>query len=322
MKALVIGATGYLGAHVGKALSAAGIEVTGLTRNADDGRRAFLARNGMTALVGDMVEEGGFPDCTAFDAIVFAPQLVMAPEQQAVAKILNAIEGTGKVFIFTSGTGVLGQRTLGAWSQDSFGEDDPFVPLKAIAQRVDTETITRAAKDRGVRAMVIRPPRVWGYGARGHISMVYESVAATGAACYIGEGLNLYSHVHIDDLADLYVRAVQLGTAGALYHAVGGEVANRWIAESVARDMDCATRSVGVDEAMDIWGRYQTLIVLSVCSRSRAVRSRLDLAWTPQHHDMLSEIGLPEFRQLARQQANKAIDGRMSTSLDRNTAQY
>lgn len=322
MKVLVIGATGYLGAHVGKALAAAGHEVTGLTRHANEDRKAFLERNDMGMAVGDLVENGQFPDVKAYDAVVFAPQLLMDPEQAAAVQILDAIAGTGKVFIFTSGTGVLGQRTMGAWSQDSFAEDDIFTPLKAIAQRVETENIVRAASDRGVRAMVIRPPRVWGHGARGHISMIYESVSRTGAACYIGDGLNLYSNVHIDDLADLYVKAAEAGKAGALYHAVGGEVPNRWIAECVARDMECETRSVTMDEAMEIWGRYQTLIVLSVCSRSRAVRSRAELGWEPRHHDMLSEIGLPGFRKLAEGGASKVMDGRISTALDRTNAQY
>ncbi|AUW57162.1 nucleoside-diphosphate sugar epimerase [Sphingobium sp. SCG-1] len=322
MKTLVIGATGYLGAHVGKALSSAGMDVTGLTRHVDEDRIAFIGKNGMKVLAGDMVEEGAFPNVVPFDAIVFAPQLLMNPEQAAVRRILDALEGTGKVFIFTSGTGVLGQRTMGAWSQDSFAEDDPFVPLRAIAKRAETENIVRAAERRGVRAMVIRPPRVWGYGARGPVSMTYESVARTGAACFVGEGLNLYSSVHVDDLCDLYVKAVLSGTAGALYHAVGGEIPNRWIAECVARDMGCQTRSVDMDEAMKIWGRYQTLIVLSVSSRSRAVRSRHELDWSPHHTDMLTEVGLMEFRELAYKAPQSIVEGRMSTALDRVTAQY
>src|SRR5690606_10173818 len=115
---------------------------------------------------------------------------------------------------------------------------------------------------------------------------------------------------------DLYVRMMQSGSAGALYHSVAGEVANRWIAESVARDMGCDTRSVTMDEAMEIWGRYQTLIVLSVSSRSRAIRSRQELGWEPQHADMLSEIGLPAFQDLARKTDSAAVDGRISTSLE------
>jgi nucleoside-diphosphate-sugar epimerase len=316
MRTLLIGASGFVGAHVGQALAAAGGQVAGLTR--DPAREDFLRARGMAMRLGDIENLDDLGALVGdFDTVVFAPQLLMEPEQRVVRALLTAMEGSGKTFVFTSGTGVLGQRTFGAWSQDSFAEDDPFVPLKAIAMRVETENLVRSAGDRGLRAMVVRPPRVWGHGARGHVSMVYESVGRTGAACHIGAGLNLYSNVHVDDLADLYARAIERGAPGALYHAVGGETPNRWIAESVARDLGCETRGVTMDEAMEIWGRYQTLIVLSVSSRSRSPRSRRELGWEATRADMLEEIGLPEFRALAEPSASAPTDGRASTLMVR-----
>lgn len=273
----------------------------------------------MGSAVGDLLNPASVSaQITDHDAVVFAPQLLADEEYCAVDALLEAMRGTGKTFIFTSGTGVLGQRTCGAWSQDSFAETDAFTPLSAIARRVDTEERVKGAIGQGVRTMVIRPPRVWGHGARGHLSMVYESVGVTGSACYIGAGFNMYSNVHIDDLADLYALAIDRGTAGALYHAVCGEMSNRWIAERVARDLGCETRSVSMDEAMGIWGRYQTLIVLSVSSRSRATRSRNELGWEPKHLDMLEEIGLESFRALAGSRARapgQVFHGRLASTV-------
>lgn len=54
-----------------------------------------------------------------------------------------------------------------------------------------------------------------------------------------------------------------------------------------------------MEEAVDISGRYQTLIIVSVSSRSRAVRSRQVLGWRLTRPNMLEEIGLPLFRELA-----------------------
>ncbi len=231
--------------------------------------------------------------------MVFAPQLLLEPEHQAVAALLDRMQGSGKTFIFTSGTGVLGQRTEGGWSQDSFSEYDSFVPARTLVRRVETEDLVRAAEQRGVRGMVIRPPLVWGPGDHGHIANIYRSVAVTGAACYVGPGLNCYSNVHIDDLTDLFERVLDRGVAGALYHAVAGETPNRWIAECVARDLGCETRSVSLTEAFDIWGKFATLIVMAASSRSRAIRAREELGWTPQHADMLSQIGADRLRALA-----------------------
>ncbi|MET0703108.1 MAG: hypothetical protein ABWY93_25980 [Mycobacterium sp.] len=72
--------------------------------------------------------------------------------------------------------GVLMQRTVGTWSEDSFAEDDPFDPEPLAS---------------GLRAKVVRPPYLQGDGEHGHLSAIYESVARTGSACYIGDGIEL-----------------------------------------------------------------------------------------------------------------------------------
>ena len=275
MNILVLGATGFIGGGVAARLKKAGHEVSGLARNAAGADK--LAAAGIAPILGDL-EEGlaaTVDTSAAFDAVIFAPQLLLEPEHQAVSTLLDRMAGTGKTFIFTSGTGVVSQRTEGAWSQDTFTEYDAFTPARTLVRRVETEDMVRSASSRGVRGMVIRPPLVWGPGDHGHIANVYRSVAATGYACYVGPGLNCYSNVHIDDLTDLFQRVVERGQSGALYHAVAGETPNRWIAECVARDLGVGTKSVSVTEAFDIWGKFATLIVMAASSRSRS-------AWNSQ----------------------------------------
>ncbi|MFE1932172.1 hypothetical protein ACFW95_17675 [Streptomyces sp. NPDC059474] len=94
-----------------------------------------------------------------------------------------------------AGVGSAGDRFVGAWSPDVFAEDDSFIPEPLAGFRKAAEDTVLAAADDGVRAMVIRPGQIWGPGDHGHMSMIYQSVAATGAAVYIGQGLNTYSHV-------------------------------------------------------------------------------------------------------------------------------
>jgi nucleoside-diphosphate-sugar epimerase len=299
MKVFVLGATGFIGGAVAAQLAAAGHQVTGLARSAAAAGK--LEAMGLEAHLGDLeADPGACVDAgVQADAVVFAPQLLLEPEHQVVTAFLDRMAGTGKTFIFTSGTGVLGQRTGGDWSQDSFAEHDAFTPARTLVRRVETENLVRESVDLGVRGLVIRPPLVWGPDDHGHIAMIYQSVAKTGAACYVGSGLNCYSNVHIDDLKRVFQLVLENGAPGALYHAVAGETPNRWIAEVVARDLGCETRSLSLEEAFEVWSKFAALIVMGASSRSRSPRTRDELGWTPVHLDMLTQVGQPRLRALA-----------------------
>ncbi|GAA1677283.1 hypothetical protein GCM10009733_087720 [Nonomuraea maheshkhaliensis] len=166
MNVLVIGATGFVGGAVARHLAAQGHTVTGLARTGE--AAAPLAAQGITPLSGDLPGPpadgpGGVPgspgdgpgggvrsgtyerDHDRFaaavtaagqaDAVIYAAQPDPETEERTVAGLLDALAGTGKTFVFTSGAGVLIQRTGGSWSEDGFGEDDPFEvePLAAGA---------------------------------------------------------------------------------------------------------------------------------------------------------------------------------------------
>lgn len=299
MKVLVLGATGFIGGRVARRLVESGHDVTGLARSVDAAAR--LGFHGIRPLVGDLEStlEEVLDAADRTEAIVFAPQLLLEPEHRVVSVLLDRIAGTDKTFIFTSGTGVLSQRTFGDWSDDTFAETDAFRPAKILARRVDTENLVKAAVGRSIRGIVVRPPLVWGPGDNGNMAMIYASVAKTGAACYVGRGLNCYSNVHVDDLARLFDLAIEKGEPGAVYHAVAGEIPNRWIAEAVASDLGRATRSLTVEESFEVWGKFVTLVVLGASSRSRSPLARQELGWRPVHLDMMAQIGEPRLRALA-----------------------
>lgn len=288
MKVFVIGASGFVGSAITRHLTASN-EVSGLARSESAAQK--VAAVGATPVTGraedldTLVKHAGEADAT-----VFVPQLMQDPEQAAVKALLQAYARTDKTFIFTSGTGVLGQRTLGEWSEDTFAEDDEFVPSKYLTTRRHTELLVRAAAQDGVRAMVVRPPAIWGNGYHPFIKDILTSIDKTGAACYIGRGLNLYTHVSLDDLAVLYGLALDKGVAGALYHAAGGELNNRTVTECVAQVHGVSARSVTLEEAFEIWGKFTPLVTLGTCSRSRSPRSRRELGWTPRRTDLAQAI--------------------------------
>ena len=296
MRTLVFGATGYVGRHVVARLVAAGQAVTGFARDAAGA--ASIEALGAVSVVGSLDDLSAATALFAGqDAIVWAAQLMLEDERRFVDAALDALAGSGKTFLFTGGTSLISERTDGEWSEASFAEDDPFTPRRQIAPRLQTERAVRAASARGMRTLCLRPPLIWGGHAIKPIADLYHSARRTGAVCYVGRGLNCYSSVHVEDLADLYLLALERGVSGALYHSVSGEVNWRMMAETIAAHLGAPTRSIGFDEAAALWDRFTALIVFASCSRSRSPRARAELGWAPRADriDLLAECLHPRF---------------------------
>lgn len=295
MRIFVFGATGYIGGHVAARLAADGHEVSAFVRS-DKGREGLEAK-GIRPVLGHIDDPAIIQAFSTMDAVVWAAQVMLEDEQRLVSSFLDALAGTGKAFIFTSGTSLLSKRTDGEWDEDTYSEDDSFVPRRHVAPRLTIENTVREAAARNIRAMCIRPPLVWGNGGSKIISDLYHSARMTGAVCYVGRGLNLYSNIHVDDLADLFSKAINNGVGGALYHCVSGEVNYRTMAETIARHLGVPSRSVTVAEAAEIWDRFMAPIVYAGCSRTRCPRSRRELRWTshPDRRDILQDCVNPAY---------------------------
>jgi nucleoside-diphosphate-sugar epimerase len=298
MRVLIFGATGYIGSHIARHLADHGHAVTGFARNpASAGAVEGL---GATALLGDLDNTQSIAAMVGdHDAVIWAAQLMLEDEQRVVGALIEALSGSGRALIFTSGTSVMSIPTGGDWDERSFAEDEPFEPRRQIAPRLEIEQAVRDAAQLGVRAMVARPPMIWGNGGCRLISDFYHSARATGAVCHIGRGLNVYSNVHVEDLAELYRLALEKGAPGALYFAVAGEVSYGVMAKAIADTLGTETRSITVDEACTIWDRFMARIVLCSCSRQRSPRARSELGWQPREDrlDILDECRNPAYAQ-------------------------
>jgi nucleoside-diphosphate-sugar epimerase len=288
MTVFIMGGTGFIGSHAARAMVAAGVEVVALARSPE--AEAKLAAWGIRSIRGEAEDHEAIAEgIAAADTILFVAAMGNA-ETAVVDWMIDHMTDTGKSLIFCSGTGVLGERTLGAWSENTFGERDDFIPSRTLDGRVQLEKRVRAASTSGLaRGIVVRPPAVWSHDVpHALVTGVIDSVRKTGAACYVGAGLSMYSHIHAEDLGEIFRHVVETGQDGAVYHAVAGEVPNRWIADTVARLAGVPTRSVTIDEAIELWGKFAALVVFGVSSRSRSPRSRQEFGWAPKHTDMLA----------------------------------
>src|SRR5712692_2890452 len=122
----------------------------------------------------------------------------------------------GATFIYTSGIWVLGD-TAGAVADES----SPTNPAKIVAWRPAHEQLALGLSKEGIRAVVVRPGIVYG-GARGGIpASLFGTALKQGATQIVGEGANHWPLVHVDDLAELYVRLVERAPAGSVFHEIG-----------------------------------------------------------------------------------------------------
>ncbi|KHK89814.1 NAD-dependent epimerase/dehydratase family protein [Novosphingobium malaysiense] len=298
MKALVIGATGYVGKAVARDFRSRGHEVWGFARS--DSNREKLGAEGIATVDGSLDDLPALQkQVQDFDTIVFVPMIPFEDEARILTGLIDACRGSDRHLMFASGTGVLATAAPeGIWDENTFAEDDPFPfpPLGSRPIRIKTENLVRDAAKDGVRTTVVRPPWIWGDAGGIFVWQLVESARRTGSVCYVGHGLNLYSNCHVEDVAQAFGLAVEHGTPGALYHTVAGEVNIRTVAEAVAQMIGCETRSVDYETACQIWTKEFADLILVVNSRSRAVRARAELGWKPRHLDVIEDIRSGSYR--------------------------
>lgn len=116
-------------------------------------------------------------------------------------------------------------------------------------------------------------------------------------AQYIQDGLNIWSTVHVDDLAEAYRLALEKAPPGTLLNLGAGEVTMRALNEAIARLIGApdATQSLSLETARQVMP-FADGIALS--ERVNSDRARALLGWQPSKLDILHDIEYGSYRQL------------------------
>lgn len=300
MRIFVTGASGYIGGSIAARLVARGHEVVGLTRS--DESAARLRETGITPVVGSLVALGMLAEvASSADAVINAAN---SDDPFVVEAILPVLEGTGKSFIHTSGSSIIADRGGGARSDLVFNEDTPFVALPERQGRAAVERLVLSYGQRGVRSVVVRPTLIYGQGAGLHKSSIQvprmlDLALAKGKALHIGKGENIWSNVHIDDVVDLYLLALEGAPAGSLFFAENGECSMRTIAEAISRLLGYGgrTESWPMEEALKDWG-ISAQATFASNSRVSAQKARAMLGWNPTGPDLVEDVEHGSYRAL------------------------
>ena len=209
MKIFCTGASGYIGGSVAAHLAAAGHQVTGLVRSADnaDAVSAFGIEPVMGTLDNAQILASA---ARAADVVINAAS---ADHKGAVVALLDALAGSGKAFIHTSGSSIVGTRSRGERSDDIFDEDTPVTPSPARVARVELNHFILGFHDKGCRPVIICPSLIYGIGHGAgrdsvQVPLLIDLAKKRGNAAHAGPGENVWSNVHIDDLIPLYTLAI------------------------------------------------------------------------------------------------------------------
>jgi nucleoside-diphosphate-sugar epimerase len=291
MKVFIVGASGYIGGSIAAALTKQGHEVSGLARSGETA--ATLQRHGITPV------RGALDDAAALAAAAKAADVTIgaanADHRGAAEAVVKALAGTGKTYLHTSGSSIVGTPARGEFVAAIFDEDTPFTPPPARKARVEIDNMVRGAT--GMRGIVIAPSLIYGLGHGANpdsvqVPWLIALARKAGVAKHIGSGENRWANVHIDDLVPLYLAAIEKAPPGAFYFAENGENAMREVCEAISRMLGQGgrTQSMSIAEAAAEWGEGAAENTMGSNSRVRARRARAELGWKPSARALIEEI--------------------------------
>ena len=290
MRVFVTGATGFIGTRIVKELIGAGHTVLGLARS-DAGGQAVAAA-GAEVLRGDVKDLDTLRSGAAgADAVIHTAfnhdftkfQENCETDRRAIEALGDALAGSNKLLIVTSGTAIANQEQ-GVPAL----EDGPPISSKEFP-RAASEEAARSMVDRGVRVAVVRLPQVHDTVKQGLVTWAIQVAREKGVSAYIGEGLNRWPAAHVVDTAHLYRLALEKTNGSATYHAVAEEgVRMRDIAEVLGRGMKLPVVSIAPEESAGHFGWLARFAGRDVPASSAQTRAKL--GWNPSGPDLISDL--------------------------------
>jgi nucleoside-diphosphate-sugar epimerase len=289
----VTGAAGFIGKAVTRDLLENGHEVLGLARS--DANVETLRELGAQVHRGSLEDLGSLrqaareTDGTIHCAFIhdfskFAENGQI--DRRAIEAMGEAMEGTDKPLVVTSGTGLLAPGRMA--TEDDAAHSGEGVP------RV-SEAAAFAFTTRGVRATAIRLPQVHGgEGKAGFVGYLYDVARQKGVSAYVGDGSNRWPSSHRKDVARLYRLALEKGRAGRAYHAVADEgVPMLDIATVLGRQLHTRAVSIRREDAAAHFGFLATFAGIDMPASS--AKTRAELGWQPTEIGLIADISAPGY---------------------------
>lgn len=289
MNIFLTGATGYIGSVVAAHLIQAGHTVQGLVRSNDAAEKATAL--GVIPVHGDLADTQVLRAVVeSANAVIHTAAIGPLPEPDLQAQIdrcrtaldvlVEATEAAGKRLVTTSGASFYGDT-----GTTPVTEASPLVTEGPFATFAEAE-MALAEKP---HVVIVRPAIVHGRGGSKPMLVSMAGIKARGRAGYVDKDKQI-SFVHVEDLADLYVRAVEGDTPVAVLLGAAETLAMTDV-------MRAAAASLGLPEELDRMGPQAAAEAFAILGFYAGMDMRIDASgtrattgWSPDRRSVLHEL--------------------------------
>ena len=292
MRVALTGSTGFVGSHILRDLLDHGHEVVALVK---DGTQAdVITAQGAKAEVVDLYDgptvtkllsdsDGAVHTASPGDAT--SGDLDSAVAEAAI----EALDGTGKPYVHISGLWAYGNN-------DAITEESPINAPALVAYRPAIEA--RVLGTKGMRGVIPTSSVAYGDGGGGIPGLLLGSPRdEQGNLIMVGNGQQLWSTVHVADLADFFRRVLENDSAHGYY------VLGNGLNSTAAEITEAAAVAVGAPGAVpgsdeEVRARVGDYLaeVLLLSQGTQATKARTELGWEPSHPSLVDDFREGSYR--------------------------
>ena len=292
MKIFVTGAGGFIGGSIAARLVRDGHTVSGLIRRPE--QTDELKQLGINPVIGSLDDRDLLiAQARAADGVINAAN---SDHRGAVEALIEGLAGSNKPLLHTSGSSIVGDASGGEATATIYYEDSLPEPTADKAARVAIDNLVLDATTRGVRSSVLCNTLIYGHGAvpsakSVQLPRLLAQARKSGVMRHVGPGRNIWSNVYIDDVADVYARALEKSPAGTFYFIESGEASFLDMTTAMASALGLgAPQDWPLDEARKEWGYEMASYGLGSNSRVRGKHARELLGWAPKRTSVIEWI--------------------------------